>query len=178
MTNNSGALSTFLRSVESLYPGGIPRALLRAARELPKVAPSAFILFVEHVSDSSDEAAEQKLFQAIVEKGLSLPISSAELIYLRTDDDSSLVVQVKEAIRRKGASCLVGLGARTARILCDSNLEFETLRSKWLEFENVPLLVSYPLSEVADQVSIKRRFWDDLKLVRTKLAGVVGLEDK
>ncbi len=177
MANLVGDLSTLLRSVAQFYPGGIPRSLFKAVREPAKILATSYVVFVQLPPSPANEAAERKLFEAIIEKGLSLPISSADLHYFRSSDIAANIGEVKDIIAQRTPTCIVGLGSETAKLLLGPDENFEASRSKWFESEGVPVLISDGLSEIASDAAIKRRFWDDLKLVRAKLAGS-DLEDR
>jgi len=78
---------------------------------------------------------------------------------------------LKEQIRLVKPRALVALGATAVEGLVGDTSPMRDLRGRWLEFEGIPLMVTYhPAYLLRNQsVSEKRKVWEDMLLVLEKL---------
>ena len=78
---------------------------------------------------------------------------------------------LKEQIRLVKPRALVALGATAVEGLVGDTSPMRDLRGRWLEFEGIPLMVTYhPAYLLRNQsISEKRKVWEDMLLVLEKL---------
>ena len=78
---------------------------------------------------------------------------------------------LKEQIRLVQPRALVALGATAVEGLVGDTSPMRDLRGRWLEFEGIPLMVTYhPAYLLRNQsISEKRKVWEDMMLVLEKL---------
>ena len=78
---------------------------------------------------------------------------------------------LKEQIRLVKPRALVALGATAVEGLVGDTSPMRDLRGRWLEFEGIPLMVTYHPAYLLRNQSIteKRKVWEDMMLVLEKL---------
>ena len=114
-------IASYLRSVGSLYPGGIPRSMIGNRVAAPSAKPAAkekrvaFLWLDPTFSDSASPLADAagQLLQAAIEKGLKLPLSDA--LVVRTSNPDVL----HAALNSPAAGVFVVLGDKTAAAALD-----------------------------------------------------------
>ena len=152
---SESALSVYLRSVAHLYPGGIPKAALKAARQ--NAVGKVMVLFMscEPPADAGAPWSDPSgvLLRAAIEKGLKLPLESAEVV--RSQDAE----QLRATFRSTAASLVVCLGGDAATAIEFSPGEGASLS----EFSGKRLLCTVDLSRSASDPAAKRQFWQDLQ---------------
>jgi len=65
---------------------------------------------------------------------------------------------------------IVALGRIAAQRLTGTSRSIGALRGSWTSYRGTPLLATYHPAYLLRQPLEKRRAWDDLKLVRARLA--------
>ena len=143
-------LLSYLDSIQKRYPYGVPREMIRSEKQggLKEEKAKVAVLFVGKVSP-----VEGELLNAAITKGIKVDLSAVKIL---AEEITESVVT--EFIIREHPQCVVFLG----------NQEWLTASvgaSKMGVIAGVPTLVSYEMSEIVKEASIKRAFWEDLKKV-------------
>jgi hypothetical protein len=151
--NDQLQLIGLLDRIARSYPGGIPIASIRKPQAIQAAQPlSCVLISLGSLSVASESTA--KLAQAICEKGLRLALESCSIRNFSDetigDEDLGFI------IRETGAAVLIVCGKQ------GGNRGVK-------EFNGALVLRSYALADVAASAEIKRRFWEDLKLVMPRL---------
>jgi len=83
---------------------------------------------------------------------------------------------LREQIEIIQPKVLVALGATALQGLTGQNLPVGKVRGKWLEFQGIPLMVTFhPAYLLRNQsVSEKRKVWEDMLLVLEKLGHLIS----
>ena len=87
---------------------------------------------------------------------------------------------LKEQIRLVKPRALVALGATAVEGLVGDTSPMRDLRGRWLEFEGIPLMVTYhPAYLLRNQsISEKRKVWEDMLLVLEKLGHKISAKQR
>ncbi len=85
----------------------------------------------------------------------------------KTDEMATCLPWLKEQIRLIQPRALVALGATAVEGLVGDTSPMRDLRGRWLEFEGIPLMVTYhPAYLLRNQtITEKRKVWEDMLLV-------------
>ena len=166
-----GAIASYLRSVEALYPGGIPRHLLQrgsgdsAAKQ--QISPAQKkVIFLEleanpaSVSDPYSGGTGE-LLRAAIEKGMKLPLIATSVA--RSAKGEELLAFWE----RTPATVSVILGEKTATALGIGKSALGAL-------EQIPgragtIIRTVSLEEALADGAAKRTFWAHLKVVMSAL---------
>ncbi len=154
-TNSSARTLGILDRSATLYPGGIPKALIRARST--RVSIQALHCALVVVSQAPLGAELLELAKAICTKGLKL---SLDLCKIDTVSREELASQdsIKALVTRQGADVVIICGGSATG-------------GKLVEFPNgLSALLTYSLDEVASDTEKKRLFWGDIKLILPRLA--------
>lgn len=157
MSSNNSAVGILgiLDRLATLYPGGIPKALIRARST--RTNRQAFHCALVVASQAPFGAELLELAKAICAKGLKL---SLDLCKIDTVSSEELATQdsIKALVTRQGADVVIICGGSATG-------------GKLVEFPNgLSVLLTYSLDQVASDSETKRLFWGDLKLILPRLA--------
>jgi hypothetical protein len=146
-------IAALLDRVSRLYPGGIPTAALRSAQKVSTVKALRCAIIAVGVPETLDQGLST-LAQAICTKGLRLTL-----------EDCAILGAPMESCSGEALEGLVAKIAAPVVILCGGTLAPGTVK----EISGAVVLTSHALSEVAQVVETKRRFWEHLKLIIPRL---------
>jgi len=146
-------LAGLLDRVSRLYPFGVPKQFLKP--EACQVAGEQSRCALLHVGE--DLNGNQKLTalaEAICTKGLRL---SLEHCVLRSVSEAELNDQ--------GLASLVAKIGAPVVIVCKESDQAGSIE----ELNGAVVLTSFPLNQIVDNVDVKRKFWEHLKLIIPRL---------
>lgn len=157
---SESALSVYLRSVAHLYPGGIPKAAVKAAPQSSADRPRVLFLSCEVPIGEPGAAGAGVwsdpaglLLRAAIEKGLKVPVEAAEVV--RSQEKQKL----KAAYEASACVFVVCLGRDAVEAIGWSGYETGALSA----FGGKQLLCTIELSRSVSDASAKRQFWQDLQ---------------
>lgn len=98
----------------------------------------------------------------------------------KADEMATCLPWLKEQIRMIRPRAIVALGATAVEGLVGDVSLLRDLRGRWLEFEGIPLMVTYhPAYLLHNQkISEKRKVWEDMLLVLEKLGHKISAKQR